>query len=244
MKKYYWKSFKANMKSVSGNINWELDKWFTTKGKIKACENGFHASDRLVDAFQYISPEVIAKVEVKGDFKQENDKVCYQKMRIVKAYIWTQMDSIALSIYCASLSLKVFEKLYPNDSRPRNAIDAATVVLSNPTDENKSAARSAESAAESAAWSAARSAARSAAWSAESAAWSAESAARSAESAAWSAARSAAWSAESAAWSAESAAWSAAWSAAYEKAKQKRLDQIEKWIQKRIKSLQLYHAKD
>jgi hypothetical protein len=100
----------------------------------------------------------------------------------------TQKQSVILACECAKRVLVHFEKEYPKDMRPREAIDAALLYVQKPTAKNKSAARSA-------AWSAARSAesaARSAAWSAESAAWSA---AWSAESAARSAARSAAWSA-------------------------------------------------
>ena len=74
----------------------------------------------------------------------------------------------------AESTLHIYESKYPNDNRPRMAIEAARNI--NSTQEELSAAWSA-------AWSAARSAA-SAAWSA---AWSAESAA---ESAAWSAAES------------------------------------------------------
>jgi len=100
-----------------------------------------------------------------------------------------------------------FEKVYPNDDRPRKAIEAKQSWLKGEIDDKelsaaRSAAESAWSAAESAAWSAARSAAQSAA---ESAAWSA------ARSAAQSAARSAVWSAESVA---RSAAWATTWSAA------------------------------
>ena len=100
----------------------------------------------------------------------------------------------------AELALAEWLKRYPDDDRPRLAIQAARDFANGViTAGQRSAARSAAgSAARSAAWSAAGSAAWSAA---ESAAWSA------AESAAWSAARSAA---RSAAWSAaESAAWSA-----------------------------------
>ena len=83
------------------------------------------------------------------------------------------------AIDCAEQCLAEYEKKYPSDTRPRDAIIAARAYLvGSITKEKLDAARSA-------AWSAARSAAESAAWSA----------ARSAASAAWSAARSAAWSA-------------------------------------------------
>ena len=94
-----------------------------------------------------------------------------------------------LACKCALRCINNYEKTYPNDDRPRKAIEAKLLWIDGKiTDEELSAAWSAS-------WSAASSAASSAAWSAESAAW------------------SAAWSAESAAWSAESAARSAAWSA-------------------------------
>ncbi len=92
---------------------------------------------------------------------------------------------------CAEYCLKNYEDLYPDDKRPRQAIEAARAYSKNEiTLEQlkmaRSAARSAAESAESAPWSA-RSAAESAAWlaesAAESAAWSAESAG-SAESAA------------------------------------------------------------
>ena len=95
---------------------------------------------------------------------------------------------IEFACRCAEHTLCNYENLYPEDKRPRKAIEAARVCI---TDKSETA--------RSAAWSAAGSA-RSAAWSA-------------AGSAAWSAAGSAARSAESAAGSAESAARSAAWSA-------------------------------
>ena len=97
-----------------------------------------------------------------------------------------------MAIDFASECLANFEKVYPDDKRPRSAVEAAGLFL-----DGKLTLQELET-AESAAW-AARSAARSAAESARSAA----------ESAAW-----AAWAARSAAESARSAAWSAAESAA------------------------------
>ena len=69
---------------------------------------------------------------------------------------------VMVAIYSAELCIKNFEDKYPNDKRPREAIESARKVLKNDTKKNRSAALSA-------AWSA-WSAALSAAWSAESAA--------------------------------------------------------------------------
>ena len=120
-----------------------------------------------------------------------------------------------MAIDFARQTLSNFEKEFPEDKRPRIALEMATAFLHGKLTlkEIKSAAWSAAESADSAwsaesAWSAAESAAESA-WSAAESAWSARPA-RSARPA-WSAAESA-WSARSA-WSAESA-WSAARSAA------------------------------
>ena len=92
----------------------------------------------------------------------------------------TKKQNIAYTCYSAKQVLKNFEKEYPNDKRPREAINAALKCIKNNTAKNRNAARNA---------------ADSAAKSAERSAWSAWSAARSADSAA----RSAAWSTDSAA---------------------------------------------
>ena len=150
------------------------------------CQSGFHCSKTIYQAFSYVQGEHLALVEVAGKSIKDDDKEVWQKMRVVKTWRWTKRDSVALSVYAAGLVLKNYEKEYPNDKRPREAILTVKRWLRTGSRKGLSAAWSAESA-------------RSAAWSAESAA---RSAAWSAESAARSAARSAAWSAESAARSA------------------------------------------
>ena len=145
------------------------------------------------------------------------DNITYTDKIWVFTKLFTQEQNVRWSIKCAESVLSSFEDKYPDDKRPRLALEAAFNYANNPNEETRSAALSAASAARSAARSAAWPAARSAAWSAAYAAESAAYAAESAASAAWSAS-SAAYAAESAAYaarSASSAAWSAAESAAY-----------------------------
>ena len=225
MKRY--KFLRKGLKSENGNFKWKLGEWYTHEGEIEMCSSGFHCSKGIYQAFSYVQGEILAEVEVKGKHQTQDHKEVWEKMRVVKTYRWDKKDSVLFSIYCAYLCLDNFEKVFPDDKRPREAIEAAEKWIKNPTKKNQSAA---ESAAESAwsAWSA-ESAARSAAWSAESAAESAWSAAWSAESAAWSAAGSAAWSAAGSAESAAGSAWSAAWSATYKK--------LDKWMSNHLKEL-------
>ena len=269
MSKTRWKFLRevgGKIKSDKGDCTWEIGEW-KKEDKVDMCNKGFHCSKKIIEAFSYVQGEILAKVEVNGESDRQEDKEVYSDMRIVKLWKWDKKDSVALSIFASELCLENYEKLYPEDRRPREAINAAKKVMENDTEENRSAAenaaesaaenagsaaesaRSARSAAENAgsaaenAWSAARSA-ESAARSAESAAWSAgsaRSAARSAWSASWSA-ESAAWSAaESASWSAWSAAWSA-WSAgsarsAARSAESAAYKKIENFMVNRIKSL-------
>jgi hypothetical protein len=222
MKRY--KFLRTGLKSNQGNCKWKVGKWKKFDGDLEMCQQGFHCSKTKYQAFSYVQGEILAEVEVKGKNKKQKDKEVWSEMMIVKCWKWQKKDSVALAIFSAEQCLKNFEKEYPDDKRPREAIEAAKRWLEHPTKKNQVAARSeAWSAAESAwsAWSAAESAAWSA-WSAESAAWSAWSA----ESAAWSEAWSEAWSA---AWSAARSAAESAWSAARSAAIRK----IEKWIKER-----------
>lgn len=211
----------------------KVGKWYKIDGELEICKRGFHASKKAIDAMRYIDCEVLAKVEVKGKSEKESDKECWSEMKIIKTYKWTKKDSISLAIYSAELVLNNFEKKFPNDNRPRLAIEAAKAVLKNDTKKNRDTAKPTWSAARSAAKSAAESTIRSAAKSAWCAAWyaawsalSALSAAKSAESAAKHATESTVWSA----WSAESATKSTTRHAELKKT----LNKIEKWIHNRI----------
>jgi len=165
-----WKFLREGMKSENGDCRWKKNEWKHYDGELSMCNSGFHCSKKIKDAFSYIQGEVLVKVQVKGKSVVQNDKEVWSDMRVVKAWKWEKKDSIALAIFSAELCLSNFETEYPEDKRPRLAIEAAKKYLDNPTEENRSAA-----------WSAAE-AARSAAWSAWSAAWSAARSAASARS--------------------------------------------------------------
>src|ERR1035437_715584 len=139
MKTYLWKSMQNGLKSAHGNINWKIGEW-VVEDSVKLCTNGLHASLNVIDAMSYVNAEVIAQVEVKGKSDVQNDKQCWTEMRIVKAYDWTKEDSVKLAIYAAELVIDIYEKEYPKDKRPREAIEAAKKWLKEPTEENRNAA--------------------------------------------------------------------------------------------------------
>ena len=146
-KQYRWKFLREGMKSNSGNETWKIGEWKTFRGNLVMCERGFHCSKGIWQAFSYVQGEILAKVEVSGKHEVQNDKEVWEKMKIVKAYKWQKKDSVALAIYAAELVIDIYEKQYPNDDRPRKAIEAAKTYLKSPTDKNRQAAARAAGAA-------------------------------------------------------------------------------------------------
>src|SRR3990167_6533377 len=186
MKKLY-KFLRTGLESESGNEKWTLNKWKQINGALEMCKRGFHCSGTPYQAFSYIQGEVLAIVEPRGKSIIQDDKECWESMRIVKAYKWTKKDSMTFAIYAAELIIKNFEKEYPNDKRPREAIKAAKKVLFHDTKKNRDAASDAAYEAFSAAFTADSVASASSAASAASAAFYTASAAFYAASAAYAA---------------------------------------------------------
>jgi hypothetical protein len=207
-----WKSLRAGIKSDYDGFQWTIGKWESLSNPPTEKCVGFNASERIVRAMSYVPMEVLARVEVDGVIIRDADKWTCEKMRILEAWEWTEEESVCLSIFAAELVLPKFEEAFPDDARPRKAIEAAKYWL-NCHVAAKDAAKSAEHAALSAL---AADAVSSMVLSAAYAASSAKNAAKSAEDATLSAVYSAWWrkmNAANAAWSAISAARSAEWAA-------------------------------
>ena len=204
---------------------WVMRKWFHQNGKLIMCENGFHASEKILDAMSYVIPGWICMAKVKGESIYSDDKSVHSDMMIVERRKWTKEMSVELAIFAAELVLPIFEKEYPDDKRPANAIAAAKAYLRNPSSAAGEAAREAGEAA--------REAGEAAMEAAGEAARAAGEAAREAGEAAMEAAGEAARAAGEAARAAGEAAMEAAGEAAMEAARATILKKIEK----KIKSL-------
>jgi hypothetical protein len=130
--------------------------------------------------------------------------------------IMTKKQNVQLAVFCAERCLKIYEDRFPDDDRPRKAIEAARNWIKNPSYAAWAAASAAASAANDArviAWAtsdAASDAAKAAAWIASDAsasAWASTWAdARAASDVAWDAARAAARTVNDAAWAANDSA--------------------------------------
>ena len=143
MKYKLYKFLRANLKSDNGtNRDWEIGTW-RKEDDIDICNKGFHSSKTPLQSLGYVKGEIIAEVEVRGESIIQDDKECWSEMCIVKAWHWTKEDSVSLAIFCAEQVLDIFEKKYPNDDRPRKAIEVAKAWLASPTKENAYAAANA-----------------------------------------------------------------------------------------------------
>ena len=184
--KILYKSISKN--KTSYGHKWQLNQWYKIDKPLRLCGVGFHASQNIIDAMNYVAAGYVAKVEVRRKSIIEDEKECWSDMRIIQWAKWNKKDSISLAIFSAELVLANYEKEFPNDNRPRQAIEAAKKTLKKDNKLNRSVAVKSAWLAKSAAW---------ASWSAGPAAWGVWSA-KSAESAAW-----ASWAVKSAAWAAE-----------------------------------------
>lgn len=127
-----YKFLRTGLKSEYGDCQWTIGEW-KKEENIAICSSGFHASEKVFDAFSYVRGELLARVEVRGDCIKQSDKQVWSEMRIVKAYRWKKEDSVALAIFAAEQVISVYEKKYPNDERPRKSIEAAKAYLENPS---------------------------------------------------------------------------------------------------------------
>lgn len=139
MEKRY--KFLQSFKSEYRDHYWEMDKWYKTEGELEMCGNGFHCSKRIGDAFHHVQGNVLAEVECRGKNLKDDDKEVWEEMRVVRAWKWTKIDSVKLAIFTAEQVIDIFEGKYPEDDRPRKAIEAAKNFIKNPCEETQAVAR-------------------------------------------------------------------------------------------------------
>jgi hypothetical protein len=169
--------------------NGRAGKWMPKLDEeLAPCAYGYHVL-RASQLVQWLGPAIFT-VEYKGEMLEQSDKLVVGRARLLaKVTTWNERTARLFAADCAEHVLHFFEDEYPDEKRPREAIQASR-------DYANGLIRDAAGAADrSAAWAAAGAAARDAAW-----------------AAAWTAARAAARAAAGAA--ARDAAWAAAWAAA------------------------------
>ncbi|NVM43010.1 hypothetical protein HWX16_22175, partial [Ochrobactrum intermedium] len=68
-----FKGFSADL--VCRDFQYEIGKTYTHKGKVKACNSGFHACEHPLDVFNYYAPASsrFAMVEMSGDIDRDGN---------------------------------------------------------------------------------------------------------------------------------------------------------------------------
>jgi len=162
--------------------------------ELVECDRGYHAckSDQLLSWLNVR----LYEVKLGGKIIDGENKSLAQRIRFVrKIDTWNDKTARLYACWCAEQALPIYERDYPDDRRPREAIEVAARYASGiaTAEELAAAGAAAGAAARAAAGAAARDAAWAAAWAA------ARAAARDAAwDAAWAAARAAARAAQSA----------------------------------------------
>ena len=163
---------KWNLPTKNDDGTWKPGKWMPkVEGKLKPCYNGYHIC-RREDLIHWLD-EAIFEVEYRGKIVEDDNKCVVRKARLMRRLeTWNEKTARLFAADCAESVLPNYESKYPDDARPRKAIQAARDYANGKIGvEELSAARSAADyaayyAADYAARSAAYSAARSAAYSA------------------------------------------------------------------------------
>ena len=109
------------------NLKWLEEKDACSEGKEWWIKKGSKE-----DVFKVIS-----------DLKKEKK---YQWANWLLSRTFTKLQAVQYAIFAAEKVIGIFEKKYPNDDKPRKAIEAAKKWVSKPTEENRAAANAAAAA--------------------------------------------------------------------------------------------------
>src|SRR3990167_180615 len=119
-----YKFIQKNMHSKKGSHLWEIGKWHKHKGKIELCNRGFHACRTARQSLEYIYGDRWFLVEARGKIKEEENKFVASEMCLIRELPLKKI-MVKWAVFCAKQCLEIFEKKYPEDKRPREAIEAA-----------------------------------------------------------------------------------------------------------------------
>ena len=103
------------------------------------------------EGFAWFSENTTGEVEHAHILNQLLATGHWDWFRWLAVRLMTKAQKIEWAIFCAEAVLDIFEKKFPDDARPRNAIAATKAMLKDPSAENKCAAASAAYAAYAAA---------------------------------------------------------------------------------------------
>lgn len=137
------------LKSKNGDTQWAIGEWQKQEGELSLCKNGFHACLDPRDSLGRIFGERWFQAEARGVILHDDDKFCASEMRLV-----AEIPAMVIHqwmVDCAHRVLHLYETKYPDDKRPRLALEAKQAWTDDPSDENLKNLAAARDAAQAAA---------------------------------------------------------------------------------------------
>ena len=127
-----FKVLESGGKAIYANgFEWSLPtktkpgKWMPKiEGELSVCQQGYHLC-RKKDLIHWLHGPEIYEAEYRGEILKSDNKVVVREARLIKQLNWTPETARIFASDCAYRALPIFEKYYPNDNRPRKAIEAA-----------------------------------------------------------------------------------------------------------------------
>ena len=177
----YYKALKDGKTCHGGNAVYHKPKgkrpgkWMPEVKDVVLCEIGYHVctADQLISWIHDCNE--VWEVEVRGNSTGAVDKSVHQQIRLIRR-VMTERELLLLAADYAEHVLRFYEDKYPDDDRPRKAIEATRDYVNGKINAAARAAagaaagNAARAAARAAAWAAARDVAGAAAWDAAGAA--------------------------------------------------------------------------
>jgi hypothetical protein len=120
-----------------GNMQWSLPtknndgtwtpgEWMPEiEGPLVECRNGYHIA--TLEQLPYWLNARIFVAEVEGELIESSDKKKWvaRKVRLVSETAWNERTARLFACDCAEHVLYLYERKYPDDKRPRAAIETA-----------------------------------------------------------------------------------------------------------------------
>jgi hypothetical protein len=152
----YYKWLKPDRTTTYQGVKWpkRVGVWTPDVTPVM-CVSGWHLATHEGIAEHARTGAVLWIAEGRGEFVAAGDKVAFSSARLVSQVgTLTQIIAVQWAAECAKRVLRHYEDRYPEDKRPREAIQAALKWAKDPTEANRNAAYAAYAAAATAASSA------------------------------------------------------------------------------------------
>ena len=120
-----YKVLASGQKSCNGgDAQWIPGEWMPSIEEIEPCKSGYHLCRRQ-DLIHWLNEE-IWEAEYQGEMIIDDNKIVVQQARITKRIdTWNERTARLFAADCAENVLYVWEKKYPDNKTPHNAILAA-----------------------------------------------------------------------------------------------------------------------